>query len=210
VAPASRVSLEVGKQWVFACAVDWPGWCRRGRSEATAIAALQDYGSRYERVAGPRFQAGEVEIVGRLAGNATTDFGAPGAVGPFDADPLVGAERERQVALLQACWRAFDAAVAGAPATLPKGPRGGGRDRERIVEHVREAEHAYAHKLDLRVGKGARWDEQRAAITGALTAGPIEDGGGKPAAGWPPRYALRRIAWHVLDHAWELEDKSGS
>ena len=26
--------------------------------------------------------------------------------------------------------------------------------------------------------------------------------------GWLPRYAARRIAWHVLDHAWEIEDKS--
>jgi hypothetical protein len=25
--------------------------------------------------------------------------------------------------------------------------------------------------------------------------------------GWPARYAARRIAWHVLDHAWEMEDR---
>jgi hypothetical protein len=33
---------------------------------------------------------------------------------------------------------------------------------------------------------------------------------GSPIAGrrWPPRYAARRIAWHVLDHAWEIEDRS--
>ena len=24
---------------------------------------------------------------------------------------------------------------------------------------------------------------------------------------WPPRYAARRIAWHALDHAWEIEDR---
>jgi hypothetical protein len=29
-----------------------------------------------------------------------------------------------------------------------------------------------------------------------------------PGDGRPPRYAIRRIAWHVLDHAWEIEDKS--
>ncbi|MBV9355603.1 MAG: hypothetical protein JO023_08750, partial [Chloroflexi bacterium] len=27
--------------------------------------------------------------------------------------------------------------------------------------------------------------------------------------GWLPRYAARRIAWHVLDHAWEIQDRSG-
>ena len=28
-------------------------------------------------------------------------------------------------------------------------------------------------------------------------------------AGWPPRYAARRLIWHVLDHAWEIEDRAG-
>jgi hypothetical protein len=33
---------------------------------------------------------------------------------------------------------------------------------------------------------------------------------GSPIAGrkWPPRYAARRVAWHALDHAWEIEDRS--
>ena len=25
---------------------------------------------------------------------------------------------------------------------------------------------------------------------------------------WLPAYAIRRITWHVLDHAWEIQDKS--
>ena len=25
---------------------------------------------------------------------------------------------------------------------------------------------------------------------------------------WPARYAAHRIAWHALDHAWEIEDRS--
>jgi hypothetical protein len=24
---------------------------------------------------------------------------------------------------------------------------------------------------------------------------------------WEPRYAVRRSAWHALDHAWEIEDR---
>jgi hypothetical protein len=24
---------------------------------------------------------------------------------------------------------------------------------------------------------------------------------------WTPRFAVRRSAWHALDHAWELEDR---
>jgi hypothetical protein len=33
---------------------------------------------------------------------------------------------------------------------------------------------------------------------------------GEPLAGrrWPARYAAHRIAWHALDHAWEIEDRS--
>ena len=33
---------------------------------------------------------------------------------------------------------------------------------------------------------------------------------GSPLAGrkWPARYAARRIAWHALDHAREMEDRS--
>ena len=33
----------------------------------------------------------------------------------------------------------------------------------------------------------------------------------RPAAtgsSWMPAYFLRRAAWHVLDHAWEIQDKS--
>ena len=33
------------------------------------------------------------------------------------------------------------------------------------------------------------------------------DGSPPVAKGWPPRYAARRVAWHVLDHAWEMQDR---
>jgi hypothetical protein len=45
------------------------------------------------------------------------------------------------------------------------------------------------------------WDQQRAALAGALRAGA-------PGAAWQARYVIRRCAWHALDHAWEIEDKS--
>ena len=45
-----------------------------------------------------------------------------------------------------------------------------------------------------------------AAITAVL--GLASDGAAPLPGGWPVRYAARRIAWHVLDHAWEIEDKS--
>lgn len=200
--PAStRVCLEIGSTWVFATALDWPGWCRRGRGEEHALECLLDYEERYRAVAGGELAVGPVEIVGRSAGNRTTDFGAPGARGSWDDEPLEPGERERLVGLLEASWRYFDDVVAAAPGELSKGPRGGGRDRDRIVEHVREAERAYAARLGARVDPRTPWTEQRATVAGDLRSG-------RAGGAWPARYAIRRIAWHVLDHAWEIEDKS--
>jgi hypothetical protein len=199
----TRVSLETGRTWVFASALDWPGWCRRGKGEEAAIDALLDYADRYAQVAGPGFDAGEVHVVGRSAGDMTTDFGAPGTWGEWDHAPLPAAEAERQAGLLAACWGRFDELAAGAPGELRKGPRGGGRDRDAVVDHVREAERSYGRKLGVRVPPRTPWAEQREALLTALRAGA-------PDGVWPARYGFRRVAWHVLDHAWEIEDKSTS
>ena len=200
---STRVGLEIGSTWVFASAVDWPGWCRRGKGEDQAIAALFDYAGRYRKVAGTGFRAGTAEVVGRVVGNATTDFGAPGTPGAWDEEPPETGELTRLLGLLHSSWEWFDGAVTAAPAALPKGPRGGGRDRDGIVEHVREAERSYARKVGVRVPPRTEWSEQRAAITDTL----LHTGAGTTTV-WPSRYFIRRTAWHVLDHAWELEDKS--
>ena len=198
-----RVGLEDGKTWCFASAVDWPGWCRRGKGEDAAVAALLSYAERYEAVAGPRFEVGAPTIIGRVGGNATTDFGAPGLPGPWDDEPLDAREALRQVGLQRSSWRAFDEAAKAAPAVLPKGPRGGGRDRAGIVEHVREAERTYARKIGVRLPPRTPWDEQRAGIVESLSQGVPQS-----TSSCSARYFLRRTAWHILDHAWELQDKS--
>jgi hypothetical protein len=38
----------------------------------------------------------------------------------------------------------------------------------------------------------------------ALRAGLLNAGADTK---WPVPYAIRRIAWHALDHAWEMEDR---
>jgi hypothetical protein len=196
-----RVYLERGRSWVFAAAVDWPGWCRRGKGDAGALETLRRYAPRYAAVVGGDFVLTELEIIGRVSGGATTDFGAPEARGRWDDEPLSKAEAERQASLVEACWRAFDRIAAGAPAVLSKGPRGGGRDTAQIVAHVRDAEHSYGRKLGLRMPPKTPWDQQREALSAIFRT---RNAGGA----WPVRYALRRVAWHVLDHAWEIEDKS--
>lgn len=130
------VALEVGQRRIFAAAVDWPGWCRSGRDEDGALAALAAYGHRYrdalgsaaEELGTPR-DASVFEVVERVAGDATTDFGAPGQAFTFDDAPLEVAELRRLERLLLACWAAFDRAVEDAEGKeLRKGPRGGGRE----------------------------------------------------------------------------------
>jgi hypothetical protein len=41
------VYLEVSKKRSFAGAIEWPGWCRSGRDEESALEALCEYGLRY-------------------------------------------------------------------------------------------------------------------------------------------------------------------
>ena len=197
-----RVGLEIGPRWVFASALDWPGWCRRGRGEQAAVDTLLDYAGRYAAVAGPGFAPGELEVVGQVPGSKITDFGAPDAQGPSDSEPLPAGEADRLTGLLEACWSYLDPVAAAAPEVLRKGPRGGGRDRDAIVDHVRGAERTLScPKAGIRVPPRTPWDQQRAALAAVLRAGTS---GGT----WPARYVIRRSAWHVLDHAWEIEDKS--
>ena len=213
----SDVYLETGGRRCFACSLEWPGWCRSGKTEDEALETLLAYAPRYAIVvaaAGLRFPAKAQEradVVEHVEGSMATDFGVPSAVAAADAEPLARAGATRLASLVAASWQILDGVVAGAPATLRKGPRGGGRDRDAIATHVLEAEAAYARKLGLRwkaatLGDAATVADHREAILTVLRR--PSDGSPVVEKGWPPRYAARRIAWHALDHAWEIEDKS--
>jgi hypothetical protein len=204
------VFTEAGARRVFASALDWPGWARSGKTEEQAVAALAAYLPRYLPIvaaAGLGPPAGELEIVHRHDGVAkNADFGSLGEIAPAEHAVLAPAEGARLASLLEAAWAAFDAVAAMAPESLRKGPRGGGRDTSQIVHHVTEAEAAYARKIGLRREKTPdAASDLRARIAAALRA---PRGPAMPENGWPPRYAARRMAWHVLDHLWEIEDKS--
>jgi hypothetical protein len=205
------VYVERGKQRVFACAIDWPGWCRAGKTEELALEALAAAGPRYARVAsaaGLRFSSDQVEVVERVTGSANTDFGVPGEILERDRAPLGPEEAERLASLVAAAWLELDRAAAASAAELRKGPRGGGRDRDRIVDHVLAAEVAYARKIGLTIRQPPREDQHAVqAAREALLAG-LRDVEREPGPkDWPVRYAARRIAWHALDHAWEIGDR---
>lgn len=216
---ALRVILEVAPKKSFASAIDWPGWCRGARTPDEATEALLAYAPRYARVANragvafdpPRVERG-IEIVERLAGGSGTDFGVPSSVATADADPPPPAELDRLLSLLDAAWTTFDRAAERAYGTqLRLGPRGGGRQVPKMLDHVHEAEAAYLHQLgwkvrDREIGAVRRAFAEAVRLRAAGAALPDPNRVARP---WPPRYAIRRSAWHALDHAWEIEDRSG-
>ena len=218
------VYFEIGHKKTFAGAIDWPGWCRSGRDEGSALGALLEYGPRYAHVLRaaqlgfrPPADQSAFAIIERLEGNATTDFGAPEVAPSSDSRPVDDGELRRFQALLESYWQAFDAAARSATGKeLRKGPRGGGRDLERIVQHVLGADAAYLSRLGWKFKQAEEGDpaeelrHTRQAILNALAAavhGELPERGPRGAIHWTPRYFVRRVAWHVLDHTWELEDR---
>jgi len=221
------IYLEIGAKRIFAGAIAWPGWCRTAPDEDGALAALAAYGARYASVlAGadlrPSFAAPKrtsaFNVVERLAGDSTTDFGAPSIAPASDASPVKSADLRKLGAIMEACWEMLDrAARSAAGAELTKGPRGGGRDLDALLEHVRGAEASYAGRIAVRPPTRSTWDPghsdaaARAGVLKGLTRAVTD---GVPSTGprggvmWTPRYFVRRAAWHVLDHAWEIEDRS--
>lgn len=203
----AEVVIEEGHRRVFASVLGWEGWCRSGRTADGALAALEAYVPRYAPVAeraGLRFEKRwTFSVRERLEGNATTDFGAPAMVAAFELLADAEGACSRRAALVEAAWHLLDEVASKAPAALAKGPRGGGRDTDAVVGHVEAAEFAYARKIGVRERETAA---NRAGILGVLSApaGPFPAG----ESGWPVAYGARRIAWHVLDHAWEIEDRS--
>lgn len=218
IAQQFEVGAEATPRRTFAWVIGWPGWCRsgKGEGEGEALAALARYLPRYRAaVAAAGFGPAEgdfpeFKITERLDGSATTDFGAPSAIGQSDLVALSPEDGERLAALVACSWVGFEAAAELAPRTLRKGPRGGGRDRDRIVEHVRGADFVYARKIGLKqraeVGDLEAVARLRSAATSALRSPRSESP--TPGSGWPLPYYARRSAWHALDHLWEIEDRT--
>jgi hypothetical protein len=207
------VSVEAAPKKAFAKAIDWPGWARSSKTAELALAALEAAADRYALVAdeaGEPFAPNGYDVVEETDGGSGTEFGVPSVVTELDRRPVTASDATRLAGLVAAAWTIFDRVVAGAPAELRKGPRGGGRDRDKIVGHVTESDWYYAREMGVRERQPDSAD--RAAID-AMRAAVLEILGrpsdGAPLAGrkWPPRYAAARIAWHALDHAWEIEDR---
>ena len=218
------VYLEVGQKRTFAGSIEWPGWCRSGRDEESALEALYTYAPRFSKSLGslrPTFQApsdiSAFVVIERIAGNPTTDFGAPDKSPSSDIRPVEETELQRYQEMLMAFWGAFDnARTAARGKELRNGPRGGGRELMGILQHVLGADRAYLGKIGGKVKavEELNPDEElrrtRQVILDALAAavhGEMPAQGPRGGSRWTPRYFVRRSAWHVLDHAWEIEDR---
>ncbi len=212
------VTIEHTPKKTFATAADWPGWSRSGKTEALALEALAAYRPRYAAVGttvDPSFSGivgfDDLEVVERVAGSAGTEFGVPSRPTDLDARSLDAPAAGRLASLVAAAWALFDRTAAAAPEELRKGPRGGGRDTSRVVAHVVDADRAYANEMGIKI---ATLEPDDAAAVQAMRDQMLEvlrsARAGTPLAGrrWPARYAAHRIAWHALDHTWEIEDRS--
>jgi hypothetical protein len=213
-----RTALELGpkaKKFV-AVAVDWPGLSRGASSEDAAIERLHSYRSRYARVAdlaglGAEFaDQASTAIVERYAGTGSTDFwGISFAYSSIDKQVMSREELDRSLTLMQACWTFFDEVRWRVSAELAKGPRGGGRDRDKIVRHVVYNEHDWVKKFGMPgpaedlLSEAGLIAHRQAYVNGIQT----HHAQGKMARTWPLRYLIRHTAFHTLDHAWEMEDK---
>jgi hypothetical protein len=216
-----RVILEVGpKRRVVAGATDWPGLDRWGTSEEDALLKLSTYVPRYAGVAeraGLTAQFGvehDIEVVEQVPGSSSTDYhGIAHVPSQIEGEVLPPTELERRLTLLQACWAYFDDTTTRVSGALRPGPRGGGWTRDEIVRHVYANEpEQFSRKVEVRTPKevvltAEGLADHRQAYLDAIRAYNTEC---KPARTWPIQFLIRRTAHHVMDHAWELEDREVS
>jgi len=206
-----------GKKAV-AFALDWPGWSRGAKTPELALATLESYRRRYRPIALAAGMAREFDAVGPLdviqdrVGTGSTDFwGISFSPSDFERGPIGDAEFDRKIKLLRACWAFFDGVAGRVSPEMRKGPRGGGRDRDKIIRHtIRVESEEFAKQLGLRIPEeGALTPDGLVAHRKAYVAAMrgYDSGQGKRMRSWTVPFLIRHSAFHVMDHAWEMEDK---
>ena len=225
--PSKRINiyLEAGSKKTFAGAIDWPGWARSGPDEPSAIQSLFEYGRRYQQVVAatqPGFRApsevSKFDVVERLEGNSTTDFGAPDASPSQDTAPVGQVELLRFQNLLKGAGRrltGWSRQPRARSCTRDPGAAGGTLNKSSAMCSALRQPIWGGSDGNSRRMKSETWIRKspgrRRGVLMALAAsvrGELPARGPRRGLHWRPRYFVRRVAWHVLDHAWEIEDRS--
>ena len=150
------------------------------------------------------------EVVERVPGTANTDFGALGDPPKADLAPLGRARASGLPASWPPRGPSWTMSGRGRPPSCARARGAAAATATRWWRTSLNAEAAYVRKLGVTARAAAHnrmpevtWREELLGLLRDARSGePVTE------RGWPPRYAARRIAWHVLDHAWEIEDKS--
>jgi hypothetical protein len=155
--------------------------------------------------------ARHVEVIERVPGSSSTDFwGVAHVPSDIEREVLSATDLERRLDLLRACWAYFDDVAALAAEELLPGSRSAGRSRDQIVRHVVVNEpEQFSRKVEVRTKRDAVLTSDglathRQDYLEAIRAYNVE---GKAARTWPIQFLIRRTAHHVMDHAWEMEDR---
>jgi hypothetical protein len=201
-----------------AFSLDWPGWSRGAKTPELALDTLESYRDRYRPIAKLAGMSKEFDAVGPLkvvedrVGTGSTDFwGISFSPSSTEHGPMTKAEFDRGIKLLRAAWAFFDDVAARVSPEMRKGPRGGGRDRDRIIRHtITQESEAFATSVGLHIPEGAALTPEglkrhRETYVEAMRA--YNAGEGKRMKSWSLPFLIRHSAFHTLDHAWEMEDK---
>ena len=217
----TRTVIERGpkNRHSVAFALDWPGWSRGAKTAELAVETLESYRERYRPIADLAGltrdfdAAGPLEVVEERVGTGSVDFwGISFSASSTEHGPMGEAELERAITLLESAWAYFDGVGARVSPEMRKGPRGGGRDRYRIIRHtIRTESEDFARQVGLKIPEEAALTpdglrQHRVTYVAAMrayNAGEIE----KRMRSWTLPFLIRHSAFHTLDHAWEMEDK---
>jgi hypothetical protein len=211
-----EIVIERGKKKSVAYAPSGPGWSRGASSVDGSIEKLASYADRYRGVAALAGLSDEFpstptfDIIEEVPGTGSTSFwGISFVAATSEQGQMSDEECERKLAVLEACWTYFDRVAARVTPELKKGPRGGGRDRAQIINHIFVNERQWGRMVGIDTpedailtprGLGTHRDAYLQAIREYNAAG-------ESPRTWRLQFLLRHTAFHVMDHAWEMEDK---
>jgi len=218
-----RVYIEKGRKSVYAASIDWPGWVAQGDSDTASLQNLYNIAERYAKVMHAAqidysmpISRTDLEVIEILEGGYATDLGGPRATPHFDLSPMSEKEFSAYQELMMAIWRAFDTAVLSSDGKQLNPPiKGGLIDTYAVIDHLIQNDQSdlerlgATYRLRLYSNPLDELRDIREAMLRAMTRAAFHKIPSRELLGeiWTVRSFIRKIAWHTLSHAWEIEDR---